>query len=136
MNTIAIVLLKDMSVPYTYQSTAPRQKDFGGEWGNPQHSVHVIVPNGLRKDMLKGTEVDGVYTITEDQEKVTQLTDKEWTKLRVERNRRLSATDWTMLSDAPISSDIKASYTLYRQALRDIPQNTSDPFNPDWPTQP
>ena len=54
--------------------------------------------------------------------------------LRVERNKLLSATDWTQTPDVPES--IRTKWASYRQALRDLPANTSDPKNPIWPTKP
>lgn len=56
-----------------------------------------------------------------------------WKVLRAERNRRLTDSDWTVLSDTPTST---AAWKTYRQALRDLPSNTIDPFNPVWPTPP
>ena len=52
--------------------------------------------------------------------------------LREERNRRLAETDYLALSDATLSEDMRT----YRQALRDLPDNTSDPANPTWPVKP
>ena len=52
--------------------------------------------------------------------------------LRTTRNGLLAETDYLALSDATLSSDM----TTYRQALRDLPANTSDPANPVWPTKP
>ena len=52
--------------------------------------------------------------------------------LREERNRRLAETDYLALSDATLSEDMRT----YRQALRDLPANTSDPANPTWPVKP
>ena len=52
---------------------------------------------------------------------------------KIERNNRLSACDWTQLPDAPVD---QAAWSKYRQALRDLPNNTSDPSNPVWPTPP
>ena len=43
--------------------------------------------------------------------------------VRVERNRRLSETDWTQLSDVPLTPAQKARWATYRQALRDITEN-------------
>lgn len=56
-----------------------------------------------------------------------------WEQLRLERNALLTASDWTVLSDTPTST---AAWKTYRQALRDLPANTTDPFNPVWPTPP
>lgn len=55
-----------------------------------------------------------------------------WQELRLERNRRLAATDYLALSDQTLTPEI----TAYRQALRDLPSNTADPANPVWPVNP
>ena len=52
--------------------------------------------------------------------------------LREERNRRLAETDYLALSDATLSEEMRT----YRQALRDLPDNTSDPAHPTWPVKP
>ena len=54
---------------------------------------------------------------------------KPWENLRAERNRRLAETDWWASSDLTMSDEQRS----YRQALRDLPANTSDPENPVWP---
>ena len=48
------------------------------------------------------------------------------------RNDKLAETDWMANSDVTMSDEWKT----YRQALRDLPANTSDPSNPTWPTEP
>lgn len=57
----------------------------------------------------------------------------QWDIVRADRNKRLQACDWTQLSDIP--ADTKALWEPYRQALRDV-ANQSDPFNIVWPTPP
>ena len=52
--------------------------------------------------------------------------------LREERNSRLAETDYLALSDVTLSTEMAE----YRQALRDLPANTSDPANPTWPVKP
>ena len=52
--------------------------------------------------------------------------------LRGMRNDKLAETDWMANSDVTMSDEWKT----YRQALRDLPANTSDPSNPTWPTKP
>ena len=56
-----------------------------------------------------------------------------WSKFKAERNRRLAASDWTQVPDAPVD---QAAWATYRQQLRDLPSNTTDPRNPTWPTPP
>ena len=53
-----------------------------------------------------------------------QATDEDL--FRFERNRRLEMTDWTVLPDSPLSDSKIAEYKTYRQALRDLPANTTD----------
>ena len=53
--------------------------------------------------------------------------------LRSQRNELLSQSDWTQVADAPVDA---AAWATYRQALRDLPANTTDPANPTWPTKP
>lgn len=59
-------------------------------------------------------------------------TTQHWRQLRDERNARLAETDWMAVSDRTASAEQLA----YRQALRDLPSNTTDPANPTWPTKP
>ena len=51
---------------------------------------------------------------------------------RTERDIRLAETDWMGLSDTTMPD----AWKTYRQALRDLPANTSDFSNPTWPTEP
>jgi hypothetical protein len=43
--------------------------------------------------------------------------------VRRDRNKRLSATDWTQVADAPLTEEQVSAYRTYRQALRDITDN-------------
>lgn len=53
--------------------------------------------------------------------------------LREARNYALQKCDWTQAPDAPVD---QAAWAAYRQALRDLPSNTTDPRNPVWPSKP
>ena len=55
-------------------------------------------------------------------------------ELRRQRNQLLAETDWTQSRDVTLPND--AEWSTYRQALRDLPANTTDPANPVWPTKP
>ena len=57
----------------------------------------------------------------------------EWPLVRVERDRRLLASDWTQLPDVPLAT--KEAWAVYRQALRDITLQP-DQFNIVWPVAP
>ena len=49
--------------------------------------------------------------------------------VRLERNKLLSDTDHLIQSDYPISDEKKQEIKVYRQALRDIPQQDGFPEN-------
>ena len=59
-----------------------------------------------------------------------------WMKLRSERDNLLLSSDFTQLGDIGLSETKKTEWVNYRQLLRDLPANTSDPANPTWPTRP
>jgi uncharacterized protein YjiS (DUF1127 family) len=56
-----------------------------------------------------------------------------WKQLREQRNRLLQSSDFSQLPDAPVNRD---EWATYRQALRDLPANTNDVFNPVYPEKP
>lgn len=56
--------------------------------------------------------------------------------VRVERDKRLSATDWSVLPDSPLSDDKKNQYIEYRNALRDLPSQVKDVEEVNWPIKP
>lgn len=58
-------------------------------------------------------------------------------RVRVERNARLRECDWTQLPDVPLEEEEKEAWRVYRQALRDLPnQPDFDPFNVIFPEPP
>ena len=60
---------------------------------------------------------------------------QQWVVVRERRNRKLRASDWSVLPDVPITAEKRAEWETYRQALRDI-TTQPDPFNITWPTPP
>ena len=63
-------------------------------------------------------------------------TSYQWEILRNQRTDKLLFCDWTQGNDTPLGSSKKTEWATYRQALRDLPANTSDPKNPTWPSEP
>ena len=57
--------------------------------------------------------------------------------LRKRRDEKLNESDSYVTPDYPHASDeVRQAWLDYRQALRDLPNNTEDPENPTWPTPP
>jgi hypothetical protein len=64
------------------------------------------------------------------------ILERSWVDLRDTRNKLLSNSDWIMLSDNTLTEEQKNNWKAYRQALRDLPQNTTDPREVVWPSKP
>ena len=69
------------------------------------------------------------------------LTDAEYDTVlaasaRQKRDRLIAATDYLVTPDYPIESDRLAKVKIYRQALRDIPEQSGFPRNITWPDKP
>ena len=97
-----------------------------------------------------GTEYSGLNWIdsstkpteSEINAEVTRLTNAEPMRLlRVERDARIAKTDWRASSDLTLTS----AWSVYRQALRDLPASASPKLDSDgnldltsvtWPTEP
>ena len=62
--------------------------------------------------------------------------DRAWEVIRTERNTRLTACDWTILPDTPLTSEQQTAWQTYRQALRDLPQTYATPAAVVWPETP
>lgn len=84
-------------------------------------------------------EIDGnwftkfaVSDMTDEQ--AAAADENEWRAVRIKRNAKLAASDWTQLADAPLTSAEKAEWATRRQAWRDI-TNQADPFNLVWPDE-
>lgn len=70
-----------------------------------------------------------------EQDAIDALTEQQWANVRTDRNARLAACDWTQLPDCPLDNTVQTEWAVYRQALRDITDQT-DPFNITWPQEP
>lgn len=65
----------------------------------------------------------------------TQISDSELVLyIKAWRNRQLAASDWTQLSDSPVTN--KSEWIAYRKELRDFPKQGADPKKWILPTAP
>jgi hypothetical protein len=56
--------------------------------------------------------------------------------LRMQRDQKLTGTDWSQVADSALSDEDKQAYRDYRQALRNITNHANWPSltDQDWPT--
>jgi hypothetical protein len=99
----------------------------------------ILSLNPGAKWILRGNELEWIDanqaepTEAEIQAEIARLeAEQPWKELRRKRNRLIAETDYLALSDSTLTTEMSA----YRQALRDLPANTTDPANPVWPTKP
>jgi len=82
-----------------------------------------------------------LVNLTSEELKDLQAKEDDWleteplrlsTGARNQRNRLLAETDWMALSDNTMTPE----WASYRQALRDITEQTGFPYSVVWPTKP
>jgi len=85
------------------------------------------------------TQVDGVWTYgwtvsDKSSDEIQEYDDLKASNVRIQRDLKLSTTDYLALSDNTLS----AAMTTYRQVLRDITTHTNFPYleDADWPVKP
>jgi hypothetical protein len=106
------------------------------DYGRIKRGAIVPVTNELYADVQQwideGNELspfDGYPDIPPEPEEQKRL-------IRAERDGLLRETDYAVMPDYPISdSDLKA-VKEYRQALRDVPQQSGFPDSVEWPAKP
>ena len=67
---------------------------------------------------------------------VTTQNQIKWDEVRVKRSLLLNDSDWTQILDSPLSDVQKSEWTIYREKLRNVPQDFTDPTNIAWPASP
>ena len=132
--SVAIVVLETLAIPYTYPAPV-NQGGYGGEWGSPQVTVHLEVPEGLDPQCIMAVRSDsGEITLVADPTKVQARTDAQWASVRTQQKELLYKSDWTCsVTDYEVPN--KPEWVQYRQALRDVTLQ-SDPFEIVWPVRP
>lgn len=78
--------------------------------------------------------INGEFTGAPTQEELDEIAlQQSWIDFRYHRDLRLTQSDWTVSEDSPVD---KEAWKTYRQALRDLPENVTDPTDVTWPTPP
>ena len=105
----------------SFFESRPHEYSFGDTWESIQ------LPEGYEKPPKEVFEA-----------KLQELIDAQpWKELRADRNKRIAQTDYLFTSDYPhATEEVKQAWLDYRQPLRDLPANTTDPENPVWPAAP
>ena len=132
--SVAIVVLETLAIPCTYPSPV-NQGSYGGEWGSPQVTTHLEVPEGLDPQCLTAIRDDSdEIVLLEDPDKLAAKTQAQWASVRAQQRELLYKSDWTCsVTDYEVPN--KAEWVQYRAALREV-TTQADPFAIVWPTAP
>ena len=85
--------------------------------------------------------VDGEY-IELTAEELQEIEDRraaadlDFSMVRMERNSKLSQSDWTQIADAALGAHTAEEWATYRQELRDLPSKHSKVSEVVWPDDP
>jgi hypothetical protein len=96
-------------------------EQIGGKW----YTKHVVGPIFSDTPGATAAEQNAAYKARVDDEQATRV--------RADRNARLTACDWTQLADAPVDD---LAWAIYRQGLRDVPAQSGFPWEVSWPEVP
>ena len=102
--------------------------------GQPAHDYTQNVTEGLPTYSAERNRWEQNWILSPaSAEEIAQRTDEKAADVRAERNAKLSACDWTQLSDAPVD---QTAWAAYRQALRDVSDQAGFPWSVTWPQEP
>ena len=79
------------------------------------------------------------HFVGDDSAKDARILSDEWTRIRTERDKLLTESDWTQANDTPLSDADVAKWKTYRTSLRDLPSDQSSKTKYSditWPTKP
>jgi len=108
-----------------------------------QNLEHIIVPEHLDSRFViisRNPDTNEIeFDLNEDEQNKHKLNliETKWRLFRNKRNHLMKESDWIVsVSDSPFTPEKIEEWKVYRQALRDLPSNTTDPENPVWPVAP
>lgn len=100
----------------------------------PNQSTNTVITGSYYE--INETNVVEYQTIrNKTQQEIQNDVNNKWDEIRNQRNELLITSDWTQLSDVPMTQEKNNEWKTYRQSLRDI-TNQPDPYNITWPTKP
>lgn len=114
---------------------SPSTKGFytPGQRGTPEDAIRLTKSkyHSLLSQQEKGREIvfRGGKVVTVD----PVMT---WEQIRARRDKLLRDTDWTQVPDVPLPDSLKAEFTTYRAALRNVPSDFASPADVQWPQKP
>jgi hypothetical protein len=120
----------ETDAPLSYEST--------DEDGNTR-TISFNESGHIHQDGTFSLTWNGSEIVKDDTAKSTWELAEEWKRIRAERNRLLSESDWTQGGDSPLTTQKKSDWAVYRTSLRTLPEDQSSVTSYsdiNWPTKP
>ena len=79
------------------------------------------------------------HFVPDDSARDARILATEWKRIRAERDRLLTNSDWTQGADSPLTSAKKTAWATYRTKLRTLPEDQKDKTtyaSITWPSEP
>jgi len=86
--------------------------------------------------ILSGQDKPSEADFTAKYNELASIESPELRELRVERNRRITETDWEITKHKELGTNIPTALKTYRQALRDITDTYTSLDDVVWPEKP
>ena len=140
-------LLNNIKVHQDIQRTIGDVQYPAGWFKNAEERAKVgmiEVPDPVRPDDRLFTSIenlDGSYTATartsDDIAAYDAAKDAEQAKnIRQTRDDKLKECDWIVIKNLELNANIPGVWEVYRQALRDVPNQSGFPWTITWPVEP
>lgn len=94
---------------------------------------YVALFDGQTNGKLIGPGDDGYPTLFERQPATNEQLAA---AAREHRNTLLAQSDWTQVADTPFTTEQRVAWVVYRQHLRDVPNQPNFPSTITWPEKP
>lgn len=131
-----IVNRETLTTHYIYESSEPDYNILN--YFTDEIYEHIEIHDDLLyyTQYLKALRQNGQIVLYVDQNDKNYVDMETWKQIRLQRNQLLQETDFYLMMDYPINEMCRQETIVYRQRLRDIPQNHDSPFKVVWPDYP
>ena len=119
----------DTTAPYEFSFRSGVAQDSDGNW---------MTVNSVGPVFTEYTDDDGVVQSVDAQTTAyrARIDAEAAESARNTRTSLLAESDWTQMADTALSTEKKAEWVTYRQALRDLPSASGWPHTHTMPTKP
>jgi hypothetical protein len=99
------------------------------------HTKNVRFGGPVFNESTQSWEVSWIVEDAAEDEIIDRVLKKQ-AEVREERDSLIAKTDWMVIKHLELNENIPGVWEVYRQALRDVPQQDGFPWNVTWPVKP